>query len=63
MDYLLLVLYVAMNSSQFIFSSLYNRRQKGADPYLCTLLIGATVLLFYAVYGQFRFEYDDKKGA
>lgn len=58
MDYLFLVLYIAMNSSQFIFSSLYNRRQKNADPYLCTLLIGATVLAFYAVYGQFRFEYD-----
>ncbi len=59
MDYFLLILYVAMNSSQFIFSSLYNRRQKNADPYLCTLLIGATVLAFYAVYGQFRFQYDD----
>ncbi len=59
MDYLFLVLYVSMNSSQFIFSSLYNRRQKNADPYLCTLLIGATVLLFYAIYGQFRFSYDD----
>ena len=59
MDILFLVLYVGMNSSQFIFSSLYNRRQKNADPYLCTLLIGATVLAFYAVYGQFKFSYDD----
>ena len=58
MDYAILILLIAMNSSQFIFSKLYNNRQKHADPYLCTMLIGATVFLFYAVYGQFKFTFD-----
>ena len=58
MDYLVLCVLVILNSSQFIFSSLYNRRQKNADPYLCTLIIAVMVFLFYGVYSGFKFTFS-----
>ncbi len=49
---------VSMLSVQHILASYYNKRVTNANAYLCTLIIAATVLLFYAAIGKFSFSYD-----
>lgn len=61
MDYALLIGVIIMNASQYLVSSLYNKRQKNADAYLCTLIIGIVVVAFYSIYGAINggFSFGD----